>query len=71
MNLVNGGKEAVNALLDHPGVKGISFVGASKTAAYVYARAAANGKRVQASAGRRTPSSSCPTPTWTPTSRRS
>ena len=51
VNLVNGGKEAVNALLDHPGVKGISFVGASKTAAYVYARAAANGKRVQASGG--------------------
>jgi hypothetical protein len=51
INLVNGGKDAVNALLDHPGVKGISFVGASKTAAYVYARAAANGKRVQASGG--------------------
>src|SRR5215216_4287602 len=51
VNLVNGGKDAVNALLDHPIVKGISFVGSSQTAAYVYARAAANGKRVQASGG--------------------
>ena len=51
VNLVNGGKEAVNALLDHPKVRGISFVGASETAAYVYARAAAKGKRVQASGG--------------------
>lgn len=51
LNLVNGGREAVNALLDHPLVRGISFVGATKTAEYVYARAAAAGKRVQASGG--------------------
>jgi malonate-semialdehyde dehydrogenase (acetylating)/methylmalonate-semialdehyde dehydrogenase len=51
INLVNGGKEAVDALLDHPTVRGISFVGSSRTAAYVYARGAANGKRVQASGG--------------------
>jgi malonate-semialdehyde dehydrogenase (acetylating)/methylmalonate-semialdehyde dehydrogenase len=51
VNLVNGGKDAVNALLDHPTVKGISFVGSSRTAAYVYAQAAASGKRVQASGG--------------------
>src|SRR5215213_2779450 len=51
VNLVNGGKDAVNALLDHPTVKGISFVGSTQTAAYVYAQAAANGKRVQASGG--------------------
>ncbi len=51
INLVNGGRDAVNALLDHPTVKGVSFVGATQTAAYVYARAAANGKRVQASGG--------------------
>src|SRR5215203_5859975 len=51
VNLVNGGKDAVNALLDHPKVKGISFVGSTQTAAYVYARAAATGKRVQASGG--------------------
>ncbi|MEJ7762307.1 MAG: CoA-acylating methylmalonate-semialdehyde dehydrogenase [Thermomicrobiales bacterium] len=51
INLVNGGHDAVNSLLDHPGVRGISFVGASKTAAYVYARASASGKRVQACGG--------------------
>jgi len=51
MNLVNGGKDAVNALLDHPTVRAISFVGATKTAEYVYARASASGKRVQASGG--------------------
>ncbi|HLI89116.1 MAG TPA: CoA-acylating methylmalonate-semialdehyde dehydrogenase [Ktedonobacteraceae bacterium] len=51
INLVNGGKETVNALLDHPDIKGISFVGSSKTAEYVYARASASGKRVQASGG--------------------
>ncbi|MDP9353761.1 MAG: CoA-acylating methylmalonate-semialdehyde dehydrogenase, partial [Chloroflexota bacterium] len=51
INLLHGGKDAVNALLDHPQVKGISFVGSTQTAAYVYARAAASGKRVQASGG--------------------
>ena len=51
INLVNGGKDAVNGLLNHPGIKGISFVGSSKTAEYVYAQAAATGKRVQASGG--------------------
>lgn len=65
INLVNGGKETVNALLDHPRIKGISFVGSTRTAEYVYARAAASGKRVQASGGAKIPSSSCPMPTWT------
>ncbi len=51
INLVHGGKDAVNALLDHPEVRGISFVGSTQTAAYVYARAAQTGKRVQASGG--------------------
>ncbi len=51
MNLVNGAHDAVNGLLDHPKIKAISFVGATKTAQYVYARAAASGKRVQASGG--------------------
>lgn len=55
VNLVNGGKDTVNALLDHPTVRGISFVGSSKTAAYVYARASASGKRVQASGGAKNP----------------
>ena len=55
VNLVNGGKEAVNALLDHEAVRAISFVGSSKTAAYVYERASASGKRVQASGGAKNP----------------
>jgi malonate-semialdehyde dehydrogenase (acetylating)/methylmalonate-semialdehyde dehydrogenase len=51
INLINGGKEAVNALLDHPDIRGISFVGSTQTAEYVYTRASATGKRVQASGG--------------------
>jgi malonate-semialdehyde dehydrogenase (acetylating)/methylmalonate-semialdehyde dehydrogenase len=51
VNLVNGDREAVDALLDHPDVKGISFVGSTAVAKQIYARAAANGKRVQAQGG--------------------
>lgn len=51
VNLVNGGKTAVDALLDHPEVRAISFVGSTPVARYIYARAAANGKRVQAQGG--------------------
>ncbi|MGH9665870.1 MAG: CoA-acylating methylmalonate-semialdehyde dehydrogenase, partial [Bryobacteraceae bacterium] len=50
-NLVHGDKAAVDALLDHPLVKAISFVGSAPVARYVYQRAAANGKRVQALGG--------------------
>jgi malonate-semialdehyde dehydrogenase (acetylating)/methylmalonate-semialdehyde dehydrogenase len=55
LNLVNGGKEAVDALLDHPEVRAISFVGSTPVARYVYARAAANGKRVQCQGGAKNP----------------
>ena len=51
LNLVNGAKDVVNALLDHPTIKGISFVGSTRTAEYIYARGAASGKRVQAQGG--------------------
>lgn len=51
INLVNGSKDAVNGLLDHPTIQAISFVGSTATAEYVYARASARGKRVQASGG--------------------
>jgi malonate-semialdehyde dehydrogenase (acetylating)/methylmalonate-semialdehyde dehydrogenase len=51
VNLVNGGADTVNALLDHPGIEGVSFVGSTPIAEHVYERAAANGKRVQAQGG--------------------
>ncbi len=50
-NLVHGGATAVDALLAHPGVDAVSFVGSAPTARHVYTTAAANGKRVQALAG--------------------
>ncbi len=51
VNMVNGGREAVDGLLDHPGIAGISFVGSTPVAHYVYKRAAETGKRVQALGG--------------------
>src|SRR5947209_5270425 len=51
VNLVNGSVDVVNGILDHPGIDAVSFVGSAKVAAYVYERAAANGKRVQALGG--------------------
>ena len=51
VNLVNGGKTAVDALLDHPKVRAISFVGSTPVAKYIYARAGANGKRAQCQGG--------------------
>jgi malonate-semialdehyde dehydrogenase (acetylating)/methylmalonate-semialdehyde dehydrogenase len=51
MTLLNGGKPVVDALLDHPKVRGISFVGSTPVAKYVYARASANGKRAQCQGG--------------------
>jgi len=50
-NLVQGDAAAVDALLKHPGVDAISFVGSAPTARHIYATAAAHGKRVQALAG--------------------
>jgi len=55
VSLVNGGKEAVDALLDHPEIRAISFVGSSPVAKYVYSRAAASGKRVQCQGGAKNP----------------
>jgi malonate-semialdehyde dehydrogenase (acetylating) / methylmalonate-semialdehyde dehydrogenase len=50
-NVVHGDKEAVDALLDHPGVAALSFVGSTPIARYIHGRATANGKRVQALGG--------------------
>lgn len=51
VNLVNGGKAAVDALLDHPLVRAVSFVGSTPVAKYVYQRGSASGKRVQCQGG--------------------
>ncbi len=50
-NVVNGDAEAVNAILEHPGIDAVSFVGSTPIAQHVYTRAAATGKRVQALGG--------------------
>ncbi|HKJ44015.1 MAG TPA: CoA-acylating methylmalonate-semialdehyde dehydrogenase, partial [Sunxiuqinia sp.] len=55
INLVHGGKPTVDALLDHPTVKAISFVGSTNVARYIYSRGSANGKRVQAQGGAKNP----------------
>ncbi|MFH2131080.1 MAG: CoA-acylating methylmalonate-semialdehyde dehydrogenase [bacterium] len=51
VNLVNGSRDVVNGLLDHPDIQGISFVGSTPTAKYIYERCGATGKRVQALGG--------------------
>lgn len=55
VQLLNGGKETVNALLDHPAIRAISVVGSSATARYIYSRAAASGKRAQCQGGAKNP----------------
>ncbi|MBE9516920.1 MAG: CoA-acylating methylmalonate-semialdehyde dehydrogenase, partial [Bacteroidetes bacterium] len=55
VNLVHGGKESVDQLLEHPDVRAISFVGSTPVARYIYERGAANGKRVQAQGGAKNP----------------
>lgn len=55
VNLVNGAKEVVDAILEHPTIKAISFVGSSPIAQYVYSKAAAGGKRVQCQGGAKNP----------------
>src|SRR5208283_2382152 len=55
VQLVNGGRDTVNAILDHPAIKAISFVGSTPTARYIYSRAAANGKRAQCQGGAKNP----------------
>jgi malonate-semialdehyde dehydrogenase (acetylating) / methylmalonate-semialdehyde dehydrogenase len=51
LNLVHGGKESVDALLSHPDVRAISFVGSTPIAKYIYETGTRNGKRVQANGG--------------------
>ncbi len=55
VNLVNGGQKTVDAILEHPEIRAISFVGSTATAKAIYAKAAANGKRVQCQGGAKNP----------------
>ncbi len=55
INLVNGGPDTVNAILDHPLIHAVSFVGSTPVARHIYSRASASGKRVQAQGGAKNP----------------
>jgi len=55
VNLVNGAKDAVDGILDHPSIRAVTFVGSTSTAKYIYSRASAGGKRVQAQGGAKNP----------------
>jgi len=55
LNLVHGGKETVDAILNHPDIHAISFVGSTSVAKYVYRTGVANGKRVQSQGGAKNP----------------
>ncbi|MDP2235993.1 MAG: CoA-acylating methylmalonate-semialdehyde dehydrogenase [Bacteroidales bacterium] len=55
LNMVHGGKETVDAILDNPHIGAISFVGSTPVARYIYQRGTANGKRVQAQGGAKNP----------------
>lgn len=55
INLVHGGKDSVDAILEHPDIKAISFVGSTPVARYIYSKGTANGKRVQAQGGAKNP----------------
>ncbi|MEP7363905.1 MAG: CoA-acylating methylmalonate-semialdehyde dehydrogenase [Acidobacteriota bacterium] len=55
VQLVNGSRDTVDAILDHPAIKAVSFVGSTATARYIYSRASANGKRAQCQGGAKNP----------------
>jgi malonate-semialdehyde dehydrogenase (acetylating)/methylmalonate-semialdehyde dehydrogenase len=55
VNLVNGAKDVVDAILEHPTIRAISFVGSSPVAQYVYSKGAAHGKRMQCQGGAKNP----------------
>ncbi len=55
VSVVNGAKETVDAILDHPAIRAVSFVGSTPVARYVYTRATAQGKRAQCQGGAKNP----------------
>jgi len=67
VNLVNGSREVVEGMLDHPGIDAISFVGSAPVAQLVYERAAQTGKRVQALGGAKNHMVICPDAVVEPT----
>jgi len=55
VNMVNGAKEVVDGILEHPVIRAITFVGSTNVAKYIYSTAALHGKRVQAQGGAKNP----------------
>ncbi|MFQ5944422.1 MAG: aldehyde dehydrogenase family protein, partial [Anaerolineales bacterium] len=55
VNMINGSKDTVGVILEHPTIRAISFVGSTPVARHVYAQAAANGKRAQVQGGAKNP----------------
>lgn len=55
VNMVNGAKDVVDGILEHPSIRAITFVGSTNIAKYIYATAASHGKRVQAQGGAKNP----------------
>jgi malonate-semialdehyde dehydrogenase (acetylating)/methylmalonate-semialdehyde dehydrogenase len=55
VNMVNGAKEVVDGILEHPAVRAVTFVGSTNVAKYIYSTAAFHGKRVQAQGGAKNP----------------
>ncbi len=55
VNMVNGAKETVDGILEHPAIRAITFVGSTNVAKYIYSTAAFHGKRVQAQGGAKNP----------------
>ena len=64
-SVVHGDKEAVDAILEHPGISAVSFVGSTPVAQHIYETGTRNGKRVQALGGAKNTCSSSPMRTWT------
>ena len=64
VNLVNGANETVDAILDHPAIQAISFVGSTPVARHVYSQATANGKRAQCQGGAKNPIVVMPDADW-------
>jgi malonate-semialdehyde dehydrogenase (acetylating)/methylmalonate-semialdehyde dehydrogenase len=55
INMVNGAKDTVDGILEHPAIRAITFVGSTNVAKYIYSTAALHGKRVQAQGGAKNP----------------